>query len=117
LLAALPVGEARLAVDYLGLGDADIALDHPALYAGVLARALAPVDVEAAAVAVEHAGVAGADADVGGDADVVGHEQADAADAHVGRYRRAPGRRFDLGEVEPQLADAELVAVIELSHG
>ena len=59
-------------------------------------RAAAPVDVEAAAVAVEHAGVAGADAHVGGDADVVGHDHAQAADADVELQRRAPGRQVDL---------------------
>ena len=116
-VVVLPVGELRAAVDDLQLADADVAVDHQPLDAAVVDRAAAPVDVEAAAVAVQHAGVAGADAHVGGDADVVGHDHAQAADAHVELQRRAPGRQVDLGQVEVQLAHAELVAVAQLVDG
>ena len=43
-----PSGELDRVVDDLELADADVAVDHQPLGAGVLARALAPVDVEAA---------------------------------------------------------------------
>ena len=116
-VVVLPVGELRAAVDDLQLADADVAVDDQALDAAAVHRAAPPVDVEAAAVAVEHAGVAGADAHVGGDADVVGHDHAHAADADVELERRAAGRQVDLGEVDAQLAHAELVAVAQLVDG
>ena len=68
------------------------------------------------AVAIEHAGVAGADAHVGGHADVLGTSTRTLPMPMLSSSGVRPARQVDVAQVDAQLADAELVAVAQLGE-